>query len=68
FCCYHPSQIALWGSSANQFEMSMPNQLLRRPITADLALMNHNSRILALKDMQKKRARICRNICKANNY
>jgi clathrin heavy chain len=30
-------------------DMSMPNQPLRRPITADSALMNPNSRILALK-------------------
>ncbi|EXB94098.1 hypothetical protein L484_007592 [Morus notabilis] len=30
-------------------DMNAPNQPLRRPITADLALMNPNSRILALK-------------------
>ncbi|KHN48575.1 Clathrin heavy chain 2 [Glycine soja] len=30
-------------------DMNMPNQPLRRPITADSALMNPNSRILALK-------------------
>ncbi|XP_047149624.1 clathrin heavy chain 2-like [Vigna umbellata] len=30
-------------------DMTMPNQPLRRPITADSALMNPNSRILALK-------------------
>ncbi|KAF4363466.1 hypothetical protein F8388_016594 [Cannabis sativa] len=30
-------------------DMSMPNQPLRRPITADSALMNPNSKILALK-------------------
>jgi hypothetical protein len=30
-------------------DMSMPMQPLRRPITADSALMNPNSRILALK-------------------
>ncbi|ONK62482.1 uncharacterized protein A4U43_C07F4390 [Asparagus officinalis] len=30
-------------------DMGMPNQPLRRPITADSALMNPNSRILALK-------------------
>ncbi|KZV21086.1 clathrin heavy chain 1-like [Dorcoceras hygrometricum] len=30
-------------------DMSMPNQPLRRPITADSALMNPNTRILALK-------------------
>ncbi|KAK4760011.1 hypothetical protein SAY87_023142 [Trapa incisa] len=30
--------------------MNMPNQPLRRPITADSALMNPNSKILALKD------------------
>jgi len=30
-------------------DMSMPAQPLRRPITADSALMNPNSRILALK-------------------
>lgn len=30
-------------------DMSMPNQPLRRPITADSALMNPNSRVLALK-------------------
>lgn len=30
-------------------DMSMPSQPLRRPITADSALMNPNSRILALK-------------------
>lgn len=33
-------------------DMSMPNQPLRRPITADSALMNPNSRILALKGWQ----------------
>ncbi|KAL5159005.1 Heparanase-like protein 2 [Glycine soja] len=32
-------------------DMNMPNQPLRRPITADSALMNPNSRILALKDL-----------------
>ena len=32
-------------------DMNMPNQPLRRPITADSALMNPNSRILALKGM-----------------
>ena len=30
-------------------DMNMPMQPLRRPITADSALMNPNSRILALK-------------------
>ena len=30
-------------------DMQMPNQPLRRPITADSALMNPSSRILALK-------------------
>ncbi|KAL9226699.1 hypothetical protein vseg_002480 [Gypsophila vaccaria] len=30
-------------------DMSMPMQPLRRPITADSALMNPNTRILALK-------------------
>jgi clathrin heavy chain len=30
-------------------DMSMPNQPLRRPITADSALMNPTSRVLALK-------------------
>lgn len=30
-------------------DMNLPNQPLRRPITADSALMNPNSRILALK-------------------
>ena len=30
-------------------DMSMPMQPLRRPITADSALMNPDSRILALK-------------------
>ena len=30
-------------------DMSMPMQPLRRPITADSALMNPNSKILALK-------------------
>ena len=30
-------------------DMSMPMQPLRRPITADSALMNPNNRILALK-------------------
>ena len=30
-------------------DMNMPNQPLRRPITADSALMNPNTRILALK-------------------
>lgn len=33
-------------------DMNMPNQPLRRPITADSALMNPNSRILALKGWQ----------------
>lgn len=32
-------------------DMNMPMQPLRRPITADSALMNPNSRILALKGM-----------------
>lgn len=32
-------------------DMSMPMQPLRRPITADSALMNPNSKILALKGM-----------------
>jgi len=32
-------------------DMNMPNQPLRRPITADSALMNPNSRILALKGL-----------------
>ena len=30
-------------------DMNLPNQPLRRPITADSALMNPNSKILALK-------------------
>ena len=30
-------------------DMAMPNQPLRRPITADSALMNPNSKVLALK-------------------
>lgn len=30
-------------------DMSIPNQPLRRPIAADSALMNPNSRVLALK-------------------
>lgn len=30
-------------------DMLMPNQPLRRPITADSALMNPNSKVLALK-------------------
>lgn len=34
-------------------DMSMPMQPLRRPITADSALMNPNSRILALKGFNK---------------
>ncbi|KAG4957297.1 hypothetical protein JHK85_043677 [Glycine max] len=34
-------------------DMNMPNQPLRRPITADSALMNPNSRILALKETIK---------------
>lgn len=34
-------------------DMSMPNQPLRRPITADSALMNPNSRILALKGISR---------------
>lgn len=33
-------------------DMSMPSQPLRRPITADSALMNPASRVLALKGMQ----------------
>ncbi|KAL2934338.1 Clathrin heavy chain 2 [Bienertia sinuspersici] len=32
-------------------DMNMPMQPLRRPITVDSALMNPNSRILALKGM-----------------
>lgn len=32
-------------------DMNLPMQPLRRPITADSALMNPNSRILALKGM-----------------
>ena len=32
-------------------DMAMPSQPLRRPITADSALMNPNTRILALKGM-----------------
>jgi len=32
-------------------DMSTPNQPLRRPITADSALMNPTSRVLALKGM-----------------
>jgi hypothetical protein len=32
--------------------MAMPMQPLRRPITADSALMNPNARILALKGTQ----------------
>ena len=32
-------------------DMAMPNQPLRRPITADSALMNPTSRVLALKGM-----------------
>nr|PNR58213.1 hypothetical protein PHYPA_005208 [Physcomitrium patens] len=31
------------------FDMSIPNQPLRRPITADSALTNPTSRVLALK-------------------
>lgn len=34
-------------------DMSMPSQPLRRPITADSALMNPNSRILALKGISR---------------
>lgn len=33
-------------------DMNMPMQPLRRPITADSALMNPNTRILALKGMR----------------
>lgn len=33
-------------------DMNMPSQPLRRPITADSALMNPNTRILALKGMR----------------
>lgn len=35
-------------------DMNMPMQPLRRPITADSALMNPNSRILALKGRTSK--------------
>lgn len=36
-------------NSVVMIDMNMPMQPLRRPITADSALMNPNTRILALK-------------------
>jgi clathrin heavy chain len=41
-------------------DMHMPMQPLRRPITADSALMNPNSRILALKGSESSGSSICR--------
>jgi clathrin heavy chain len=35
-------------------DMAMPSQPLRRPITADSALMNPNTRILALKGTRSR--------------
>ena len=42
-------------------DMNMPMQPLRRPITADSALMNPNSRILALKGKASKKvySKVC---------